>query len=343
MLTVDIRRGEQKSQRHTDLDSIGEWLDDPQALFWIDMTDPTDTEWDTIAARFKFHPLALEDARQRNQRPKLDAYDGYLYLALRAWIGEQSPSDDRGDATQEVDVFFAPRYLITIHEGGCDPLKEVRRRWDALPTLPSPPGQGAPQRTSALLLHTLLDTIVDAMFPVMDQIDEAIDTLETQVYTVSVAATAAASSREPLELAPALRFKKKLLLLRQTVAPLRDILNELLRTGEPLVPGETTAYFQDVYDHTLRLLEQIDLHRDIVGGVMDAVMAQTNNRLNQVVKTLTVFSTMLMSASLVAGIYGMNFKYMPELEWRYGYFGALALMLGIIAALALYFKRIGWF
>jgi magnesium transporter len=102
------------------------------------------------------------------------------------------------------------------------------------------------------------------------------------------------------------------------------------------------AYYQDVYDHTLRLLEQIDLHRDIVSGVMDAIMAQTNNRLNQVMKTLTVLSTMLMSASLIAGIYGMNFRYMPELQWRYGYFGALGIMAGVVVGLGVYFKRIGW-
>jgi magnesium transporter len=247
------------------------------------------------------------------------------------------------DVTQEIDVFFAPQYLITIHEGACDPLRELRRRWKILKASEGRDGSVLTHklpRTPALLLHTLLDTIVDAIFPIMDQIDEQIDDIETQVY--SAATGNATKDQKPIDLVPALRFKKQLLLLRQTVAPLRDILNELLRTGEPLIQSEMGAYYQDVYDHTLRLLEQIDLHRDIVSGVMDAIMAQTNNRLNQVMKTLTVLSTMLMSASLIAGIYGMNFRYMPELQWRYGYFGALSIMAGVVVGLGVYFKRIGW-
>jgi magnesium transporter len=341
MLTVDVRRGNQ-TERHTDLKGIPDLLKDPESRFWIDVTNPTDAEWDEIADTFNFHPLAVEDARKQNQRPKVEAYDGYLFLALRSWRGEQSPSDDLSDATQEIDVFFAPNYLITIHEGECDPLAELRRRWKILKSSENSDfvqGHKLP-RSPALLLYTLLDTVVDAIFPVMDRVDEAIDDIETQVYS---AAANISGHQKTIDLVPALRFKKQLLLLRQTVAPLRDILNELLRTGEPLIQDEMSAYFQDVYDHTLRLLEQIDLHRDIVSGVMDAIVAQTNNRLNQVMKTLTVLSTMLMSASLIAGIYGMNFKYMPELEWHYGYFGALGAMAAVVVLLGLYFKKIGWF
>lgn len=342
MLTVDIRCGDQ-TEHHTDLKTIQDRIADPQTLLWVDVTNPTDEEWSEIAELFNFHPLAIEDAQKKDQRPKLENYDEYLFLALRAWRGEKGAADDIDDATQEIDVFFAPNYIITIHDGSCELLGELRRRWKTLKESESknaPSQKHDPPRTPVLLLHTLLDTIVDALFPIMDQIDEQIDEIETEVYS---AATETIGRQKPLDLVPALRFKKQLLLLRQTIAPLRDILNELLRIQEPLVPREMGAYFQDVYDHTLRLLEQVDLHRDIVGGVMDAVVAQTSNRLNQVMKTLTVISTMLMSASLIAGIYGMNFKLMPELEWHYGYFGALALMVGIVCALGLYFKRIGWF
>ena len=121
MLTVDVRRGD-RTEHHTDLDTIGDILGDPTSLFWVDITDPTDAEWKQIADKFHFHPLSIEDAQKKNQRPKVETYDDYLFLALRAWRGEQSPSDDIGDATQEIDVFFAPQYLITIHEGVCDPL-----------------------------------------------------------------------------------------------------------------------------------------------------------------------------------------------------------------------------
>ncbi|MES2461250.1 MAG: magnesium/cobalt transporter CorA [Armatimonadota bacterium] len=342
MLTVDLRCGDQ-TEHHTNLASVRERLHETQSLFWVDLTSPDDAEWEEVADLFDFHPLAIEDARKQDQRPKLEDYDTYLFLALRAWRGEQSPADDVGDVTEEIDIFFGPNYLVTIHEGDSKYLSELRRRWKVLKSASDDKTSAQPYRlprTPALLLHTLLDTVVDAIFPVMDKIDEDIDDIETQVYSAAVGAI---GTQKPLDLVPALRFKKQLLLLRQTVAPLRDILNELLRMEEPLIQREMHAYFQDVYDHTLRLLEQIDLHRDIVSGVMDAIMAQTNNRLNQVMKTLTVISTMLMSASLIAGIYGMNFRYMPELQWQFGYFGALGLMAVVSAALALYFKRIGWF
>jgi len=121
------------------------------------------------------------------------------------------------------------------------------------------------------------------------------------------------------------------------------VLNELLRGGEGLIDAKTRVYFQDVYDHALRLVEQLDLHRDILGGVMEAVMAQTSNRLNEVMKRMTAISTVLMSAALVTGVYGMNFDNMPELHWRYGYFGALAAMVGVAGCLFAYFRKIKWF
>lgn len=163
----------------------------------------------------------------------------------------------------------------------------------------------------SFLLYLLLDALVDDYFPAMDALDVAIDEVEMAIY----------ESEDAPDFKPAVAIKKRLLLLRQAVSPLRDILNELLRIDNPnLISPETRIFYQDVYDHTLRLVEQVDLHRDIMGGVMDILMSQTSNRLNQVMKTLTGISTILMSAALISGIYGMNFKNMPELNWRNGYF-----------------------
>jgi magnesium transporter len=166
----------------------------------------------------------------------------------------------------------------------------------------------------------------------MDALDEQIDKLETAVY---------ASENMP-EWTDALILKKRLLLLRQIISPTRDLMNHFLRAEQPLVPPDVRVYFQDVYDHSLRLVEQVDLHRDIVTGVLDAMMAQVSNRLNQVMKTLTAVSIVLMTDSLIAGIYGMNFVYMPELHTRYGYFIVLAVMAVLTGGLVWYFKRIKW-
>jgi len=183
--------------------------------------------------------------------------------------------------------------------------------------------------------------------------------VESDLYsgTIETASHAASSYSgddrpiPPLDMKPVLALKKRLLLLRQIVAPLRDVLNEALRPDNPgLISPDMRVFYQDVYDHTLRIVEQVDLHRDIVGGVIDVMMAQvsnriaeTSNRLNQVMKTMTGVSTILMSAALISGIYGMNFKYMPELEWHYGYFIALGAMVVVSGLLTIYFRRIKWF
>jgi magnesium transporter len=300
-------------------------------VLWVDVSAPTDADWATLTDAFRFHPLALEDARKQNQRAKIDAYDRYLFLTLRAWVGTRGATDDLTDATQEVDIFLGPNYLVTVHAGDCPPVEETRRRWER-----HPEQLREARDNPAFLLYLLLDAVVDDYFPAMDSLDTEIDALETAIYSPTPDAA--------VDLAPALALKKRLLLLRQAVSPMRDVVNQLLRVDDAaLVPAATRVYLQDVYDHTLRLVEQVDLHRDILGGVIDAMMAQTNNRLNQVMKTLTGISTILMSAALISGIYGMNFKHMPELETRYGYYAALGAMVAVAGGLAVYFRRIKWF
>ncbi|MGC4045443.1 MAG: magnesium/cobalt transporter CorA [Armatimonas sp.] len=293
---------------------------------WIDVTSPTEEDWALLKAKFDFHPLAMEDAYNQRQRPKVDSYGEYLFLSVKAWKGSDKLIADVEALTQEIDIFLGPNYLITIHDEDSGPIKEIRRRLDQNPT--------HLRSESGFLLYMLLDALVDEYFPVMDALDEDIDVIETSIY----------ESEDSLDFKPAVKLKKRLLILRQTVSPMRDVLNQLMRTDNPaLISPELQVYYQDVYDHTLRLVEQIDLHRDIMGGVIDVMMSQTSNRLNQVMKTLTGISTILMTAALIAGIYGMNFKNMPETNWPDGYFYALGLMVAIALGLTFYFKKIKWF
>jgi magnesium transporter len=311
------------------------------SVAWVDMISPDESEWATLQHKFTFHPLAIEDAKQQNERAKLDEYDGYLFLSLRAWAASpvpahkgDTPHDDLLDVTAEVDVFLGDNYIVTIHDEGLPVVAETRRRWSRHFHHEDRLGE---RNRPAYLLYLLLDAIVDGFFPVMDAIDVEIDTLETAIYDDD-------SGNDTDTLKSAIRLRKKLLLLRQTVTPLREVVNDILRTeDERLLPASLRPYWQDVYDHALRLVEQIDLHRDILGGVVDAYHAQSSNRLNQVMKTMTGVATILMSAALISGIYGMNFQFMPELTWRYGYFGALASMVGVAVLLTWYFKRIRWF
>lgn len=327
MISVDVcSEGGRRVTRGVEPGAISDHLGLKDRLVWVDVADPDDSAWARLDEEFGFHPLAVEDARKQNQRPKVDAYEGFLFLSVRAWAGVREPTDDTNDATQEIDVFVGPNFLVTVHEGDCRLIGEMRRRWEDHPERLDP--------SPSALLHVLLDTIVDGYFPAMDALDEEIEAVESRAYD-----PAADTAKD---LAVALLLKKRLLMLRQVVAPMRDILNHLLRADNPHISRQERVYYQDVYDHTLRLLEQIDLHRDILGGVMDAVMAQTGNRLNQIMKTLTAISTVLMSSSLIAGIYGMNFKNMPELNFAFGYPAALLLMVTVAGCVLAYFKRIRW-
>lgn len=324
MISVDVCR-ENRTRRDLPPERISDLLRGDKQVLWVDVCGPDEHDWEVLGRQFPFHPLAIEDAQKQNQRAKLDIYDGYLFLTMRAWTGTRGPTDDLTDVTDEIDIFLGAKYLVTIHKNDCPLIDETRARWERHPE--------QKQGTPSFLLYVLLDAIVDDYFPAMDEIDGQIDALEMAIYAPGA----------EIDLTPALTLKKRLLLLRQAVTPVRDLLNQLLRADQPLLADSTRVYYQDVYDHTLRLVEQVDLHRDILTGVMDAMMAQTSNRLNQVMKTLTGISTILMSAALIAGIYGMNFKNMPELNTRYGYFFALGSMVLIAGGLAAYFRKIRWF
>ena len=323
MILVDVCR-DSSVARNVDPTTISALLTNGPDLMWVDVTDPTEEDFEVLEQQFGFHPLAMEDARKQNQRAKMDEYDGYLFVTMRGYSPDVEDIADEEAARQEIDVFLGPRYLVTLHRGECRAITETRKRWEQKPgRIPDEP---------AFLLYVLFDAVVDGYFPVMDALDDAIDRIEGQAFVPSSA----------FDIAPALDLKRRLLVLRQTLAPMRDLANALLRADLDLIPAQTRIYYQDVYDHTLRLLEQVDLHRDILSTALEAQIAQTGNRMNQVMKTLTSISAILMTLALIAGIYGMNFRHMPELEWRYGYFGSLGLMIGIGVTLAVYFRRIRW-
>lgn len=323
MIHVDVCR-ERAVTQDVDPTAIAALLNDGPGLVWVDVTDPTEEDFHNLEEQFGFHPLAMEDARKQNQRAKMDEYDGYLFITMRGHEpGAEDPDDDEA-ARQEVDVFLGARYLVTVHRGACTSVAETRARWAQRPwRMPDEP---------AFLLYVLFDTIVDTYFPVMDALDDAIDQVEDAAFRPQAV----------VDVSPALALKRRLLLLRRTLAPMRDLANSLLRADLELIPASTRVYYQDVYDHTLRLMEQVDLHRDILTSALEANLAQASNHLNQIMRNLTSVAAILMTLALIAGIYGMNFRHMPELNARFGYYGCLAAMVLIGAGLAAYFRKIRW-
>lgn len=291
-----------------------------EGMVWVDVeAREANAALQLLTERFGFHPLAVEDALSPYERPALQRYDGVLFLVAHA-VHQQ----DGEESYQEVGFFLGEHFLVTVHTEPVPLIDHWLARWTAQPERVG--------KTFAHLLHMLLDAIVDEYFPIGDTLEEKADDLEDAIFT--------GNSR--VQVADILQVKRRLLELRQHITPLRDILNALLRRDVELIPDEVVPYLQDVYDHTLRIAELADLNRDILAGVLDAHLSVVSNRLNEVMRILTVISTILMSAALIAGIYGMNFAHMPELQWKAGYpfAGAMMVLVGVVEWYI--FKRKGW-
>ena len=301
--------------------SLRDALSRSENLLWLDVTAAEQPDWEILQATFGFHPLAIEDAKKQNQRPKVDQYPDHLFMSIPTVdvtfaLGELD--------TAELDIFLGRNYIVTISETPLVTIQQLARSYANSSQAPT---------SAAALLHTILDTIVDDYFPAMDTLDTAIDVLETRAF----------SPGDSVHISETVMIKRDLIVLRRALAPMRDVINHILRTSDTLlIPASLMPYFHDVYDHTLRLVETIDLHRDLLTGVVDIILAQTSNQLNQVMKTMTAISTILMGCALIAGIYGMNFKHMPELEWPLGYAFCIGLMLTATTGLVWYFKRLRW-
>lgn len=270
-----------------------------------------------LEEQFRFHPLEVEDALSDQERPSLRADESDIFLVAPSVALGQSREHFIEvaffvDATSLVTVTTEPTPLLDHWLGRC-----ARR--------PAAFGD------SIKLLHSLLDEIVDGYFPAVDALGDEIDNLEDQLYLGA-----------HIEIGHALGFKRRLLELRRNLVPIRDILNQLLRRDFAFMDAEDRKYFQDVYDHTLRILEDVDLQRDLLSSVLDAQVSITSNRLNEVMRRLTVISTVLMTGAFVAGVYGMNFAFMPELHWTLGYPFSIALMISLGALEVWYFRRKGY-
>jgi magnesium transporter len=297
------------------------------SLAWLDFADPDADDLDLLRDRLSLHELALEDLRKRRQRPKVDTYRDQQVLVAYEISGEGT--DRHPDfSLGELHLIIGRGYLVTVHWGPSPTVEEVRGRWreesDAVATTPGG------------LLYALLDTLSDGYFPLLDRLSERIDELQDSII-------AGGTASGPPALRHVLEIKRELLELRRVVAPLRDVANALLRRDVSVVEEPLVPYFQDLYDHLVRVLDNIDLYREMLAAALEANLSVTNNNLNVIVKRLTAFTVILMIPTLIAGVYGMNFHFMPELSWPLGYVAALGLMLASSVGAYLYFKARDWF
>ena len=303
-----------------DSDAISGLCSNASKIVWVDVSDPTSLDFDSLAKQFGFHPLSIEDCRHQHQRPKVEEFPGYYFIVLYEAVLNDVGRLQLG----ELGIFLGKNYLVTVHSEPIRAIETAERLWRSWTDLA--------ERGTGLLAYLLIDAVVDDYLPLLDTVSDRMDSLEDQIF-----ADFQAESLEEI-----FRIKKELLVLRRAVTPLRDVFNTLLRREQPIFSRETHTYFQDVFDHLIRVADTIDTLRDMIGSMMDAYLSISGNRMNLIMKRLTSIATILMSVTLVAGIYGMNFDYMPELKWRYGYVGALLSMLIVGLAIYSHFRRIKW-
>lgn len=304
------------------LAQIAERLQQPEGLLWVDMLAPTEAEWRPILAdTFRFHPLAIDDAVQETHVPKVDDYGEYLYVVVH---GLSYQGDPPAIHTRELDAFLGAHFLITFHD---EPSRAVEESWDMARR-----DERLTARGADYLLYDVLDRQVAHYLPVIDAIDEALDELEGEIFN------------RPTEeaLTQIFGLKRATLQLRRILAPQREVLTRLARDEYVPIRPQIRVYFRDIYDHLVRLHDLAESLRDLASGALDTYLSVVSNRMNEVMKTLTIISAILLPLTLIAGIYGTNFAFVPEYRLRYGYPGMLVIMAMIAGGLLIYFRRRRW-
>ncbi|HEY2735095.1 MAG TPA: magnesium/cobalt transporter CorA [Polyangiales bacterium] len=275
-----------------------------------------------LSQQLQLHPLTIEDIWATRSQPKLEDYDRYVYLIIHGIAGTNAGEID----LIELDIVLGPTYVITHDPKGL--VDSVRRELDRSPKLLA--------KGPAWLVHAILDNAVDRYLPVIDSLDKQIADLENEVLRK------AGTKQGPPILRRILAFKRMLLNLRRMSIHQREILLRLARGEFDEIPHEAAPFYRDVYDHFLRVNDLIESYRDLVTSALEAYLSVQSNRMNEIMKTLTLMSTVMLPITFIAGLYGMNFEHMPELKQPWGYPAALSLMGGVTIGTLLWFRRKGW-
>ncbi len=292
------------------------------SITWINLEGIDPFLIQSLNEHFQIHPLVSEDIVHSGQRPKMEAYDQYIFIVLKM-IYFQGGTADIVD--EQVSLLLGPGYVISFQEKPGDVFDSIRTRIRE--------GKGRIRGGGAdYLAYCLLDAIVDNYFLILEKREEALENLEDAILDES----------GPDILQDMHQFKKEIIYLKKQVWPLREVISGLQRNESSLVTASTQVYLRDLYDHTIQVIESIESFRDMITGMHDIYLSRISNRLNEIMKVLTMFSAIFIPLTFVAGVYGMNFKYMPELSWRWGYGGVLGLMAGMAVGMIIYFKNKKW-
>lgn len=295
---------------------------DRQGITWINIDGLQDVKlFEDIGELFGLHPLVLEDILNTDQRPKMQDYGDYIYIVLKNFHGQ----DNGNLLSEQVSIILGMNFILSFREkesGLFEPIREKIRN-----------NKGRIRKEGAdYLAHAIIDNIVDNYFVVLENLEEKIEYLEDDLVKRTTPSTLQAIHI----------LKRELILLRKSLWPLREAVNALERSDSPLINKSTGIYFKDIYDHIIAVIDTMETFRDMLSGMLDIYLSSISNKLNEVMKVLTIIATIFMPLTFLAGVYGMNFKYMPELGFRWGYFGVLGIMLVVALLMLMYFKKKKW-
>jgi magnesium transporter len=298
-------------------------LDHQEGVTWINVNGISQIQnLEKMGECYHIHPLVLEDILDIEQRPKLEDYEDYLYIVLKT-ISHAAEADEI--EAEQVSLILGPNYVISFHETDADLLSPIRERLRK--------GKGRIRKMGAdYLAYTIIDLIVDNYFVELDAYSEQVEFLEDEVVIRPT----------PQTLREVHRFKNDMIMLRKSLWPLREVIGQLERRESALISANLTMYLKDVYDHTIIAIETVETYRDILSGMLDIYLSSISNRLNEVMKVLTIIATIFMPLTFITGIFGMNFKNLPGLEWHYGYFLTLLVMAAIAVFMLWYFRKRRW-
>lgn len=308
-------------------EEILEYRDTP-SVTWINIDGLHDVELlRSLGQLFGFHPLTLEDVLNCGQRPKLESYGPYHFMVMKSLRLRDEELE-----IEQISFFLSGNYVITLQEIPGDSFEAVRQRIRQ--------GKGLIRKAGPdYLAYALIDALIDEFFPILEAYGERIEELESDLVL----------RPSPAYLRTVYRIKRELLVLRRTAWPEREVINALQRDDSQLIHPETQVFLRDAYDHTVQVIDMIETYRDLAAGMLDVYLSSTSNRMNEIMKVLTVISTIFIPLNFIAGVYGMNFDparspwNMPELEWRFGYPVVLSIMASVAIGLVLFFRRKGWF
>lgn len=296
---------------------------DKETVTWLNVEGLNDVEHiESIGSILNIHPLVLEDILNTHQRPKFEEYDHYLYIVLKKLtLGNEKFSV----SYEQISILVLDNFVVTFTEKSGDLFEPLKQR------LMNSKGR-LRNMGSDYLTYAILDTIVDRIFVLLDVLDETIESIEEELLTNLTSAT----------LAIIQQLKRDLIYIRKSISPLRELLAAILRSDSPIIEERTNIYFRDVYDHALRITESTESYRDMLSGLLDIYMSSVSNKMNEVMKVLTVFAAIFIPLTFIAGIYGMNFEYMPELKWKWAYPALWIAFITIAVILLIYFKKKRW-